>query len=89
MGRYDDTKHVKKNGRLTKATTIYNSIPKSSDDIMVMTTEGDRFDILAEQYYNNPSLWWYIAKANGKSFNTVKPGTIIRIPANADFATGK
>tara|TARA_B100000700_G_C14958530_1_gene815206 strand:+ start:863 stop:1132 length:270 start_codon:yes stop_codon:yes gene_type:complete len=88
MSRYRDTKHKKKNGRLVKSTTIYRKVPKSSEDIMVMTTEGDRFDLLASQYYNDPSLWWVIAKANGRSFNTIESGVIIRIPANIDNVGG-
>ena len=88
MSRYSDTKHKKKNGRLVKSTTIYKQVPKDSEDIMVMTTEGDRFDLLASQYYNDPTLWWYIAKANGRSFNTIEPGVIIRIPAKFENAGG-
>ena len=62
-------KSFKKNGRDYKLTAIYKEIPELPEDIMVMTQEGDRFDLLANQFYGNPSLWWYIARANNIKFN--------------------
>ncbi len=89
MSRYNNTK-VKRlqNGTLVKNTTIYKKIPKRDDDILVMSTVGDRFDLLAHQYYDDPHLWWYIAKANNMKFNNIPAGTKLRIPMTLDFATG-
>ena len=42
----------------------YPSIPLSREDIYVYASEGDRFDILALQYYGDSSLWWVISTAN-------------------------
>tara|TARA_Y100001963_G_C6781591_1_gene450215 strand:- start:2465 stop:2737 length:273 start_codon:yes stop_codon:yes gene_type:complete len=89
MGRYKDTKVKKlKNGTLVKNTTIYHKIPERDDDLLVMSTEGDRFDLLANQYYGDPSLWWYIAKANNMKFNNIPAGLKLRIPSSISFATG-
>jgi len=43
---------------------------------------GDRFDNLAFLYYHTPTLWWYIAKANGfvDGSMTAPIGTILYIP---------
>jgi hypothetical protein len=64
---------------------IYPRVPLSSDDIYVLTVEGDRFDLLAKQYYGDPSLWWVISIANEDlPQNSLYPPleTQIRIPAN-------
>ena len=87
MGRYNDTRIVKlKNGILARSTTIYDDIPLRDDDILVMSTVGDRFDLLAHQYYGDVSLWWYIAKANNMKFNNIEVGTTIRIPASIKYS---
>lgn len=42
----------------------YPEVPTSVDDIYVISVSGDRFDILANEYYGDPSLWWVISIAN-------------------------
>ena len=69
------------------ATTIYSSIPESDSDIYVITQDGDRLDLIANQFYGNSTLWWYIAKANHLSFMTLEPGMRLRIPATTKYAT--
>jgi len=61
----------------------YPRIPLSVNDIYVITTSGDRFDILANQYYNDPSLWWIISIANEtlpQNSLYIPLGSQIRIP---------
>ena len=85
MARYDDTGLSKRfDGVLKLDTTIYNKIPENDSEIYVLTQEGDRLDLLADQYYGDPLLWWYIARANNLKFNNVHAGTVIRIPINND-----
>jgi len=65
------------------ANVKYPSIPFDSTDIYLYTTRGDRFDILAQSYYGDNSLWWIISKANyNLPQNSLIPpyGTQIRIP---------
>jgi chitinase len=64
---------------------VYPDIPNTADDIYVRTTFTDRYDTLANEYYNDPGLWWIIANANPTSRQdslVVKPGIQLRIPAN-------
>jgi hypothetical protein len=67
----------------------YPNIPLSETDVYVVTTIGDRLDLLAYSYYRDTGLWWVIAAANN---NVTKgslfpiPGTQLRIPANASPA---
>jgi hypothetical protein len=46
---------------------------------------GDRFDILALQYYSDSTLWWVLSIANTnltQGSYYIPEGTQIRIPAN-------
>ena len=87
MGRYTTiSDKVTPKGKRYKTTVKYPDIPLGFDDIYAYTDEGDRFDILAQQYYGDPGLWWIISSANseiikGGSFG-IKPGLEIRIPSN-------
>ena len=93
MNRYENTKLSQKNKNNTKithrATIIYSSIPESDDDIYIITQHGDRLDLLAHQYYNDTSLWWYIAKANNLKIMNIPEGTSLRIPGSTTYATGR
>lgn len=86
MGRYDRYIPKKlKDGRLVfKSKSNIGSIPKLNDDVYIVTQEGDRLDTLANQFYNDSSLWYIIARANNihdPSF-AVEDGTTLRIPKN-------
>jgi len=67
----------------------YPRIPLSETDRYVVTTVGDRLDLLAYNYYRDTGLWWIIAAANN---NITKgslfpiPGTQLRIPTDAATA---
>lgn len=85
MRRYKDISINKKNGRRFVGTVKYPDVPLSFNDIYVYATQGDRFDILANQYYNDPSLWWVISSANSilkQDSYFIPEGTQIRIPQN-------
>jgi hypothetical protein len=89
--RYSNTKILrvnKDNGALGVryySTTKYPSISLSEDDIYVITVQGDRYDLLANQYYNDVNLWWIIPIANPEiGFNSIHipVGSQVRIPTN-------
>ena len=76
-----------RDGREVYSLRKIKNIPKSNDDIYIVIQEGDRLDTIANQYYEDSSLWWIIANANqihDPSF-TVKEGTILRIPADPNI----
>jgi hypothetical protein len=69
--------------KLALATVKYPTVPLSSNDIQVITTDGDRLDLLADQFYNDSSLWWIISIANPSlKQNSLLPpvGSQLRIP---------
>ena len=63
-------------------TTIYPNIDRHVTDIYIHALSMDRLDSLAFNYYEDVTLWWVIAQANGigKGTMNVEPGQIIRIP---------
>jgi hypothetical protein len=83
--RYENIKQITTMDGITyRSNTIYPEAPLSENDFYVITSAGDRYDTLAQQFYNDYSLWWIIAAANNSqqaSLN-VEPGVQIRIPAN-------
>lgn len=94
MNRYQDIPLTIVDKKSIYQTTRYPEVPLSDGDIYVYTTQGDRFDILANQYYGDQSLWWIISIANTAVAGTSLPsdlpqdslvipeGIQIRIPAN-------
>ena len=63
----------------------YPNIPLSETDVYVVTTIGDRLDLLAYSYYRDVNLWWIISAANNnitKGSLFPVPGTQLRIPQN-------
>jgi phage tail protein X len=85
MNRYQNIPKTKINKKLVYVTSRYPEVPVTSDDIYVYTVQGDRFDVLALQYYKNSSLWWVISIANTDKLPqnslVIPEGLQIRIPA--------
>jgi hypothetical protein len=94
MNRYQSIPITKIDNKPVYQTTKYPEIPLSDNDVYVYTSQGDRFDILANQYYGDQSLWWIISIANTAIAGTTLPsdlpqdsliipeGIQIRIPSN-------
>ena len=86
MNRYQNIPKIKIDGKEVYSTSRYPEIPLSPDDIYVYTTQGDRFDTLAQQFYKDSSLWWIISIANTDKLNqntlVIPSGLQIRIPSN-------
>ncbi len=83
MERYKDIQVI---GTETpyKATTVYPFVPEAESDYYVISTSGDRFDILSQQFYGSTDYWWAIASANPdvrKDTLFIEPGLQLRIPS--------
>jgi hypothetical protein len=63
-------------------TIIFPAAPESNGDLYIQTTTPDRLDKLAYIFYEDATMWWIIAAANGLGKGTyVVPGNIrLRIP---------
>ena len=88
MSRYSTSDIIKdEDGKHKKATTIFPTIPATTSDTFIITTTTDRLDKLANIFYQDVTLWWVIAAANGLGKGTlvVPANTKLRIPAKTDF----
>lgn len=76
MNRYQPIAIIKSDNKPIYQTTRYPEVPLSDDDIYVYTSQGDRFDILANQYYGDQSLYWIISIANTAIAGTSLPSDL-------------
>jgi len=76
MSRYRNTRTK----RGSYSSHISKQIPESDADIRLISTQGDRLDLLASRFYGSGELWWYIASANNLKTMNIPAGTKIRIP---------
>lgn len=69
-------------GRVYDSVLLPNVDPTDSD-IVVITIQGDRLDLLANEYYQDPSMWWVIALKNDMTEVDIsmKEGIVLRIPS--------
>jgi uncharacterized membrane protein len=87
--RYQYIKIIKNSiGKRYYTNNIYPQIPISGNDYYVITSVTDRLDLLANDFYGDPSLYWVIAAANNISGDSLvpEPGTQLRIPFNIETA---
>jgi len=89
MGRYINYLFTQKakldtdNKRRYYDSLLDPTVPTSFDDIYIITTIGDRLDLLAWKYYTNAEFWWIISAANPelrKDSLYLEPGMQLRIP---------
>ncbi len=78
--------------KTAEGTTFPAIYPRPPEDLRFLATTyrtvvGDRFDIMAGQAYNDPELWWVLARANPHVFypEDIPPGTLIRVPPLQDL----
>lgn len=82
--RYNSTEQREdEDGNRVFKTTIYPDLDgDASEEIIIELEKGRRLDLLANEYLNDPELWWVIAEANnlGRGTLYVEAGQQIRIP---------
>jgi len=64
-------------------TTRYPDIERRPTDLYIISREGDRLDLLANEFYGDARYWWIIAQANDgidKGSYVLSPSLQIRIP---------
>ena len=86
MSRYNNISRIQ-NKKITSIGTSY--LPKhenQNSDILLIATEGDRCDLIAEQYYGTSELWWFVASVNNLKSNNIEAGTQLRVPVSTEQA---
>jgi len=95
MSRYADQEQIRTRYKLLRgkeinsreyiSTTLHLDLQKREDKYII-SQRGDRFDMLAYQYYGDASYWYIIANANNIYDSLmVQEGGRIKIP---DFSPG-
>ena len=87
MNRYENIQIVKSHSKKRYyKDNKYPDIPLSESDLYLITAAGDRFDLLAYEYYKDTSLWWIIPTANNLKCDSLfpDPGIQIRIPLDIE-----
>lgn len=83
MDRYKNIKILEDtNGKRYYKNVFYPSIPVRVDDIFFLSTKGDRYDLVATDYYGDPTLDWIIKYANvfPKDSLYIPEGKEVRVP---------
>jgi hypothetical protein len=84
MSRYATNSILRNNDGMRRFTTsIIPVMPVSNKDVYIQTTSIERLDKLANIFYDDSTLWWVIATANGLGKGTiVVPKNVkLRIPS--------
>ena len=59
---------------------------EKNSDVLLIATEGDRCDLISQEYYGTPELWWFVASVNNLKSNNIQAGTQLRIPISTEQA---
>ena len=87
MSRYDSISKIEDKKIQRIGTATLPDVEERNSDTLLISTEGDRCDLLATTYYGTPELWWFVATVNKLSGNNIPVGTQLRIPVTAAQAT--
>ena len=88
MSRYNNTEKDKKNKKNYYQTTIYRKVDEKNSDSYFIATEGDRCDNLAQRFYGDSTLWWFIAHVNNIKTMNIEAGVRLRISFDLEKAKG-
>lgn len=83
MSRYETIGRRLVEDKNVKQTSIYPEVVSSEEDYYIITSMGDRYDILSNQFYGTAEYWWIIASNNPHARRDtlfLEPGLQIRIP---------
>ncbi len=86
MSRYDNISKVKTNKKVSIGTSYLPKFEEKNSDILLIATEGDRCDLIAQEYYGTPELWWFVASVNNLKSNNIEAGTQLRVPVSTEQA---
>ncbi len=85
MDRYQNIGVIKVDSKSIFRTVKFPDIDLDENDIYVTSVIGDRYDLLADDYYQDGTLYWVISKANvhlPQNSLLIPEGEQVRIPAN-------
>ena len=86
MSRYDRVRRVSETKLPRIGTADIPKIEDQNSDILLIATQGDRCDVISQQYYGTPDFWWFIASVNKLKSNNIEAGTQLRVPVSTEQA---
>jgi len=86
MARYDNIDKIRVDNVTRIGTSYLPKVKEQNSDVLLIATEGDRCDLISQEYYGTPELWWYIASVNNLSSNNIEAGTQLRVPVSTEQA---
>ena len=86
MSRYDNTSKIQNKQFVSIGTSYLPKHEEKNSDILLIATEGDRCDLISEEYYGTTQYWWYIASVNNLKSNNIEAGTQLRVPISVKQA---
>jgi len=86
MSRYDNTSKIQNKQFVSIGTSYLPKYEEKNSDILLIATEGDRCDLISEEYYGTTQYWWYIASVNNLKSNNIEAGTQLRVPISVKQA---
>ena len=89
MSRYNRVKRVSQNRVLRIGTADIPKVEDQNSDILLIATQGDRCDMISQEYYGTPDFWWFIASINKLKSNNIEAGTQLRVPVSTEEAVLK
>jgi len=89
MSRYDRVERVRKDKVIRIGTADLPKFEEHNSDILLIATQGDRCDLISQQYYGTTEFWWYIASVNNLKSNNIEAGTQLRVPVSTALASLK
>ena len=89
MSRYDRVKKVSENKISRIGIADFPKVEDKNSDILLIATQGDRCDVISQEYYGTPDFWWFIASVNKLKSNNIEAGTQLRVPVSTEKAVLK
>ena len=86
MSRYDRVEKVSENGISRIGTADLPKFEEQNSDILLITTDGDKCDLISQEYYGTTEFWWFIASTNNLKSNNIEAGTQVRVPVSTELA---
>ena len=86
MSRYDRVGKVRENGISRIGTADLPKFEEQNSDILLIATDGDKCDLLSQEYYGTTEFWWFIASTNNLKSNNIEDGTQVRVPVSTELA---
>ena len=86
MSRYDTVIKILDRKIQGIGTADFPKVEDKNSDILLIATDGDRCDMISQEYYGTPDYWWFIASVNKLKSNNIEAGTQLRVPVSLEEA---